>query len=1299
MSSYKPHLSFSNKNSTNVAFPKSEIYETKTHALNRMEMGSVPSNRTSLETQNQTSFNNKYPAFERGAKSTTFPGTTALNSPMHRNDFSSLAGSSQLNTQAEKTATQQILQGSFSNTRLSDINTTKDLDEPASPRDPILGTPQTPAAVHNPQSALSPRMSSPNNLGRFAPSLLVPLGGSPLSGLGGKNPSMASPAAPPTPLKENSAEKSSSEMMALSSEIYVAVRIRPGGSSGSPGPSFCPSSARVPGRGKGCREVLKRGSISFRDVRLPGLDAAFYQMPSPKPFLTPLVAENVVECVGLGRSDPDRHFGEIEQGVIPSKSASIVRFTYHTVFDEKSTQTDIMHAIGEKAVDRVLEGYHGTVLGYGQSGSGKTYSLIGPQGGKLYTHDLSQILKPNSAHPFTFESVKDGENKPDERDYEFVESVGMLPRMLFRLFQGLEATTPMNDKDNGNDREGTSWSVFLNAVELYNEELHDLIPHTISTNNYTRHSRGERTPKTPPKAGREDVNAGFVLAQANHCENRTKNEKTTPRSSSLGALGSPFAGEISTRQSPQPTRVSLYGNSSLVSSPPSHDSDRQRVDSTVGVKTKRKKEKNEKGGGERDFSRSEMIYVQRGCTPQREDTPAADLLTHSFHFNSSHSTPSTFTSPRPSLSRSLRSNPNRKPILTNSMKTNRNFGLQSPSPLRIRDLVSKGNGSSHRGKQPSTPISTPCLSIAIEGLRTHPVRNFEEAMAVVFRALLERKMAYTRLNINSNRAHTLFFIHVVRKNPSGAGVKHAILTLVDLAGSERVSQTGAEGIRLREARKINLSLLLLGNVIRCLSQQQQHRPHLSSSRQSSLSQLEYIPYRSSNLTRLLKDSFGGNAITFLLCTISPDPADRPESLSTLHFASLARHIRNRPVLNTTQGQGAAEEVAEENERLRAQLKEAQEYIAWLKARANSSLEHHGWNQLDLTHPKLIFSPAVNSIDNSIEPCPERISHPESQAASDNLERDSCAMNLLHFMDKAASYEGIHNKEFEKGEMKMAEKVDYPMQGVLPTLGGIGADRLVGKIKECTCSCLENGAGRSLSFFSPQRVNSAGFIKEEVVTNEDLEKEADGEDTMAHTEQTKISSEDILGIPNNTLPTAFIVQNVYGVLRFIRSLYFFVERIPSITRASTKTINAQNRCELNEKTLSKPSSLRCNISMPIHRYVISSIARYFEASNYSSKPQGSKIICDNNNNNSSPHASADDYLVSALNQCFELKLLGYMDADRPVWGNYPTSSFIQSDFKGIILGHKQDQRMWVKQLFHGLQLAAAITTNGREIMPL
>ena len=49
-------------------------------------------------------------------------------------------------------------------------------------------------------------------------------------------------------------------------------------------------------------------------------------------------------------------------------------------------------------------------------------------------------------------------------------------------------------------------------------------------------------------------------------------------------------------------------------------------------------------------------------------------------------------------------------------------------------------------------------------------------------------------------------------------VRVGVMNLVDLAGSERVHKTGAEGVRFKEGKNINLSLLTLGKVIKQLSE-------------------------------------------------------------------------------------------------------------------------------------------------------------------------------------------------------------------------------------------------------------------------------------------------------------------------------------------------------------------------------------------------------------------------------------------------------------------------------------------------
>lgn len=80
-------------------------------------------------------------------------------------------------------------------------------------------------------------------------------------------------------------------------------------------------------------------------------------------------------------------------------------------------------------------------------------------------------------------------------------------------------------------------------------------------------------------------------------------------------------------------------------------------------------------------------------------------------------------------------------------------------------------------------------------------------------------------------------------------------------------------------------LLALGNVISALGDDKRRLPS------------RHVPYRDSKLTRLLQDSLGGNSKTLMIACVSSADDVLEENLNTLKYASRARHIRNRPVVN------------------------------------------------------------------------------------------------------------------------------------------------------------------------------------------------------------------------------------------------------------------------------------------------------------------------------------------------------------------------------------------------------------------
>ena len=54
-----------------------------------------------------------------------------------------------------------------------------------------------------------------------------------------------------------------------------------------------------------------------------------------------------------------------------------------------------------------------------------------------------------------------------------------------------------------------------------------------------------------------------------------------------------------------------------------------------------------------------------------------------------------------------------------------------------------------------------------------------------------------------------------------------------------------------------------------------------------------MPYRDSNLTRLLQDSFSGGTKTVLIATVSPSQQNVEETISTLRFADTAKNVISR----------------------------------------------------------------------------------------------------------------------------------------------------------------------------------------------------------------------------------------------------------------------------------------------------------------------------------------------------------------------------------------------------------------------
>ena len=199
----------------------------------------------------------------------------------------------------------------------------------------------------------------------------------------------------------------------------------------------------------------------------------------------------------------------------------------------------------------------------------------------------------------------------------------------------------------------------------------------------------------------------------------------------------------------------------------------------------------------------------------------------------------------------------------------------------IYDLIEPSNHPNIR--------ETPETGVYIEGVKWIKVSNVNECCELIIKAEKNRKTFSTKMNVNSSRSHALLIARIEKVSVDDDDGNESVLTksnlfLVDLAGSERVTKSCVKKMRLEEAKKINLSLLELGNCIQALVD----------------NKTAHINYRNSKLTRILKESLGGNAKTALIVNISPALRNLDETLSSLNFGLRAMKIQNKPIINNIQ---------------------------------------------------------------------------------------------------------------------------------------------------------------------------------------------------------------------------------------------------------------------------------------------------------------------------------------------------------------------------------------------------------------
>jgi hypothetical protein len=188
------------------------------------------------------------------------------------------------------------------------------------------------------------------------------------------------------------------------------------------------------------------------------------------------------------------------------------------------------------------------------------------------------------------------------------------------------------------------------------------------------------------------------------------------------------------------------------------------------------------------------------------------------------------------------------------------------------------------------------LGVVVPDATVAPVSTEDDVNRLMEYGLKKRASAATSMNATSSRSHAIYTLHIETRSSISK------INLIDLAGSERITKSNATGDTQREASMINQSLTNLGIVIKSLSEKK-----------------EFVPFRNSKLTFLLKDSLSGNSRTYMIANVSPSASELEETMSTLRFASNVKKIATNPRINYGTHEDIINSLKSEIAELKAQL--------------------------------------------------------------------------------------------------------------------------------------------------------------------------------------------------------------------------------------------------------------------------------------------------------------------------------------------------------------------------------------------
>ncbi|XP_072200795.1 kinesin-like protein KIF1A isoform X8 [Excalfactoria chinensis] len=319
---------------------------------------------------------------------------------------------------------------------------------------------------------------------------------------------------------------------------------------------------------------------------------------------------------------------------------------------------------------------------------------------------------------------------------------------------------------------------------------------------------------------------------------------------------------------------------------------------------------------------------------------------------------------------------------------------------RVRDLLNPKNKGNLRVRE------HPLMGPYVEDLSKLAVTSYNDIQDLMDSGNKARTVAATNMNETSSRSHAVFNIIFTQKRHDAetdiTTEKVSKISLVDLAGSERADSTGAKGTRLKEGANINKSLTTLGKVISALAEMDSG-PNKNKKKKKT----DFIPYRDSVLTWLLRENLGGNSRTAMVAALSPADINYDETLSTLRYADRAKQIRCNAVINE-----------DPNNKLIRELKDE-------VARLRDLLYAQGLGDIIDTHPAAGGSKYVSDFENNNGTIGAELSqrHDNLSTVTNAIAGISPSSSLSALSSRAASVASLHERiMFAPGSEEAIERL-------------------------------------------------------------------------------------------------------------------------------------------------------------------------------------------------------------------------------------------------------------------------------------